>query len=135
MNFNHSVSKVFLAAVLAALPVAAGAACPVTSTTDVVAKITQAIEKSGGCREGALIAEACAFGDAKDMHVAGAAYQLCQSSIQGLSAEDAKTWAMLEKKCSDKYDTHNGTAYRSYAAYCRLNVAKLFADLYEPIDL
>ncbi len=110
-------------------------ACPVKATGgDLVERIAAAIGKSKTCDQAAKIAESCAFGDSKDLHIAAPADEFCRKTIKDLKPEDKTMWEALSQKCSDKYDTHQGTMYRSFAAFCRLNVTKLFAELYEPIE-
>ena len=40
----------------------------------------------------------------------------------------------LYEKCDAKYEGQSGTLYRSMNGFCRLEVSKLFSNLYTPVD-
>ena len=82
--------------------------------------------KGKRCGEAAAIAEKCQLGASGDVVIAGAASKICQGEH---AKADKPLYTQLAKRCAAKYAGKQGTMYQSFAAFCELDVARLFAQL------
>lgn len=108
------------------------AECPVPfGTENYLDKVADAITATKGCEQGVAVAEACELTDSGDQVIAGAARGKCENDfLSKLSSADQQTYIGLMTKCHDKYQDMQGTMYISFEAFCRLNVARLYSELY-----
>jgi len=101
--------------------------CPVDLDAD---KISAAIEGAGSCYTAAGIAESCAFGSSLDVQFVSSASTICERGFGSMTAADKRAYETLLGECSAKYENESGTLYRSMAAFCTLEVTRLFNSLY-----
>ena len=72
-----------------------------------------------------------AMGSSGDASIAGAARVKCEADfIKKAPKADFTTYQMLLQKCTDKYKDMQGTLYISANAFCHLQVAALFSELF-----
>jgi hypothetical protein len=108
--------------------------CPVKDGgDDYLDRVGVAVEATTSCETAASLAQACALGGSGDGFMVGFAEKKCGLDFrQKLSSADKRIYSRLLSRCAAKYKGMKGTAYISDAAFCRLQVARLFADLYSP---
>lgn len=108
--------------------------CPVSSDVDDYQdKVATAIKATENCGKAKEMAESCAFSSSVDMQIAVTAERKCGLDFwKKLSKTDIEHYNSLQGKCSEKYKDMEGTMYISAAAFCRLNVAALYSELYTP---
>ncbi len=46
-----------------------------------------------------------------------------------MSKKDEQTMVYLKNKCNEKYDSMDGSMYRSANAFCHLSIVELFVNL------
>jgi len=93
------------------------------------------IEQSPSCYEGVELARNCALGASGDYAIARTAQTKCTADFEKkLSRAEKRTYDSLIAKCDRKYAKMEGTMYISMAAHCRLNVSRLYSDLYSPAE-
>ena len=97
-------------------------------------KIINRIEASATCAEAAGVAESCGWGSSIDVHFAGSAIAVCEKDFQRISRADRQAYGRLNGQCEKKYEKEEGTMYRSFAAYCRLSVAKTYSSAFGPVE-
>lgn len=89
------------------------------------------VANSKTCYEASETASACAWGSSADVAITGAAIEVCaRDYADRISKTEQKMWEALAAQCSKKYEGQSGTLYISFAAFCRLDVTKLFSQLY-----
>lgn len=104
--------------------------CPVDfGKEDYLEKVADLAINSSSCWEASEIVNACALGASGDVYTVGAAIARCNKDIPVMSEKDETTFSYLNTKCNDKYDSMEGTMYRSMNAFCHLSVSSLFVDL------
>lgn len=93
------------------------------------------VGKAESCYKATKVAEACAMGSSIDVPIAAAATGVCEKDFkQKLTPADAKTYKSLIQKCVKKYANMQGTMYQAAEAFCVLDVAKLYSQLYTPAE-
>jgi hypothetical protein len=125
--------KLFFACFGLALSLNAFAAdCPVQFGTDgYLEKVSAAIKATKSCEEGAQVAEACALGASGDVATVPVAERKCGLDFwTKLSPAEKQIYNGLQAKCDAKYKNMQGTMYLSFNAFCRLQVARLYSELY-----
>lgn len=112
------------------------AECPVNiNVASYLDKVSAAIRATKSCDEGSTIAESCAMGSSGDTETAVVAERQCGLDFwKKLSKSDKKTYNDLQSKCDQKFKDKDGTMYMSANAFCRLNIAKLYSELYTPAE-
>ncbi len=112
------------------------AECTVQFSSDrYLNKVKDIILKSTSCEEGAHIAEACALGASGDLQTVPVAIEKCEIDFMTkLSTSDKVAYHNLQSKCFEKYETLNGSMYKSMAIFCSLQVSRLYSELYTPAD-
>jgi len=128
-----------LLALLTALPLATPAFaldCPVQAVgPSYIDDVNRAIKTAKTCEDGAQIAEACAMVSSGDAAIAPTAERKCGLDFwKKLTAADKKIYDGLQAKCAAKYKGMDGTMWISASAFCRLNVARLYSELYSRPD-
>lgn len=110
--------------------------CPVQiGNENYLDKVGSAIKATKSCEEGAAVAEACALGASGDSQIALVAERKCGLDFwTKLSNADKQTYNGLQSKCDNKYKNMQGTMYISFNAFCRLQVARLYSELYTPAE-
>ncbi len=94
-------------------------------------KVDKAISSSSSCYEAKAFAESCAMGSSIDLQIGHSAEKKCANDfLRKLSKVDKDIYQKLLKKCDEKYEKMQGTMYMSASAFCRLDVAALFSNLY-----
>ncbi len=130
-------SKLLLVAgMLVSLP-AMSAECPVDMAgNDYLERVEGNIRNATNCYEAASIAEACALGSGGDVFTVSAAIDVCLSHAGEMSAEDQASRAYLMQRCTETYQSREGSMYRSFMAFCHLSATQFFANLYgtESVD-
>ncbi len=93
------------------------------------------ITKAETCYAASDLAESCAWGSTADLATTSAAISVCARAYQDkLTTSDGLMLNALYEKCDAKYEGQSGTLYRSMNGFCRLEVSKLFSNLYTPVD-
>jgi hypothetical protein len=125
-----------LIALVASLSPAFALDCPVKDHDPTfIDRVGQAIKSAKSCGEGAEIAEACAFGASGDTAIAPVAERKCGLDFwQKLKPAERQVYNGLQAKCEAKYRDMDGTMYISAAAFCKLDVARLYSTLYSPAE-
>jgi hypothetical protein len=110
--------------------------CPVQFGDDnYLDKVGAAIQATKTCEEGAAMAESCALGASGDAYIAPIAERKCGLDFwTKLSSADRQTYNGLQTKCANKYKNMQGTMYISFNAFCHLQVARLYSELYTRAD-
>lgn len=104
--------------------------CPVEfGKDDFLEKVATLATEANSCWEASEIVSACAISASGDVYTVGAAIARCNKDIPAMSKKDQETYSYLKNKCNEKYDSMEGTMYRSMNAFCHLSVSKLFVDL------
>ena len=108
--------------------------CPVKYDEEgYVDKVATAIHATSSCIQASELAEACSLGASGDLFIAVAAERKCGLDFWNkLSNKDKEIYNQLQAKCNKKYENKDGSMYISFKAFCRLEVAKLYSDLYTP---
>lgn len=100
-----------------------------------VESITTAIEQADTCEQGIDIARQCAFGSTADVTFVQIASEQCLEDIAPLTCNQQTTLDDLVQQCSDKYAEFDGTMFRSFSAFCQLEVIEGFhSALSTPIN-
>ena len=92
------------------------------------------IQEAGICLEAAHRAEQCAWASSMDVPTTAAAQAVCESEYTLSNQSDSDMYGLLMMRCREKYAPYDGTMYRSLEAFCRLDVAKLFNELFTPLE-
>jgi hypothetical protein len=92
--------------------------------------ISGAIEGAGSCYTATGIAEACAYGSSLDVQFVASATAICDRGFGAMTAAHKAAYESLLGQCGAKYENESGTLYRSMAAFCTLEVVRLFNHLY-----
>lgn len=109
-------------------------ACPINAQEENYTKLVgAAIRASETCETGVAIAQSCAFQSSLDSDFTVVAERKCGLDFwKKLTPDDIKHYNALQDKCNSKYDGMLGQMYNSFAAFCRLNVARLYSEVYSP---
>ena len=103
--------------------------CPVNfNDTNFAGKVSALATKSASCSEASEIVTACALGNNQDIQTVAAAITRCNKGVK-MTATDKQVYTYLNNKCSDKYDSLEGSMYGSMSAFCNLSVTTLFTNL------
>ncbi|ANV92073.1 hypothetical protein AWQ24_14940 (plasmid) [Picosynechococcus sp. PCC 8807] len=98
--------------------------------------IVTSIEQADTCEQGINIARQCAFGSTADVMFVNLASEKCLTEIAPLTCNQQTALDDLRQQCRDKYAEFEGTIYRSFAAFCELEVIEAFhSALSDPIDM
>jgi len=104
--------------------------CPVEfGSEDYLDKVAQLATNSSSCYEASEVVSACALGASGDVIMVAAALNRCERDMPVMSEKDQQTISYLKTKCNDKYDSMDGSMYRSMKAFCHLSVTTLYVDL------
>ncbi|MFA6236739.1 MAG: hypothetical protein WC635_05370 [Bacteriovorax sp.] len=103
--------------------------CPVEFGQDYLEKVATLATEAESCYEASAIVNACALGASGDVYTVAFAIARCEKDIPQMSKKDLETFSYLKTKCNEKYDSMDGTLYRSMNAFCHLSVTELFVDL------
>ncbi|MBC7538955.1 MAG: hypothetical protein H7281_09045 [Bacteriovorax sp.] len=104
--------------------------CPIEfGTEDYLGKVADIATNATSCYEASEVVSACALGASGDVYTVSAAIERCSKDIPEMSTKDTETYNYLGSKCNGKYDSMEGSMYRSMNAFCHLSVTKLFVDL------
>ena len=108
--------------------------CPVTDFDEkYMTNVIDAVEKATSCYEAADIAESCAMGSSMDVAITQPAIKICAADFStelGKNANDLNAYNKLQDRCEQKYRNMQGTMYRSAAAFCTLDINRLYSLLY-----
>ena len=115
-----------------AAPPPAQAECPVADWD--LDTIQAAIAQATSCPAAIAISRACAFGSGADVLTAGLAGERCLADLEPLEAGDRATLARLLQACGEKYADQDGTMFRSFAAFCQLEVIEGFHGALTPFE-
>lgn len=85
--------------------------------------IIEQISKHTQCSQAVEIAWACAWGSSADTKIVASAANICESELEKNkpSTKLLSLLAEMQSTCREKYDTLEGTMYRSQHAFCYLN--------------
>lgn len=114
--------------------VTASAAAVATECTSDLDKLLESIQKAESCYDAAKLAKDCAWGSSADVHLAGAASEVCAKDFASINKQDQKTKANMEKRCSEKYDKAQGSLAQSMRAHCYLGISQFWSVIYSPIE-
>ncbi len=87
------------------------------------------------CSDAADLARACAWGSSLDVGTVAAAEEVCYLEMakqRGLTRTFFAMLERLEKDCDKKYESEDGTLYRSLHAYCRLDALEWLVNRLVP---
>lgn len=125
-------NRIFLAAIMLALSVAASVAkddskkeqCPTLDARE----IEDMLRKASSCQRAVAVFEICQFGSSGDVGLGAAVTEKCEADFLGkLSAAQRRAYDGEQKRCSRKYLNKSGTMYRSFEAFCRAYVARNYS--------
>jgi len=110
--------------------------CPAQIGDDnYIDKVAAAIKATDSCEGGSQMAEACSLGASGDAPITQVAQVKCEGDfMKKLTKADVQTYNNLQTKCESKYKNMQGTMYISMASFCRLQVARLYSELYTPAE-
>lgn len=131
------MKKIFLAVIVCFSAVQSFAVdCPVQfGEENYLDKVVAAIKSTKSCLEAADVAEACALGASGDVEIAPVAERKCGLDFwKKLSSQEKSIYGKLQSKCDVKFGKMQGTMYLSASSFCKLNVAKLYSELYTPAE-
>lgn len=109
--------------------------CPVDfGQDDYLEKVADLATNASSCYEASEIVDACALGASGDVYTVGAAIDRCQKDFPVMTPEYQQNFSFLNNKCTEKYESMEGTLYLSMNAFCHLSVSKLFNELLSPVE-
>ena len=82
------------------------------------------------CFEAAQIAERCAWGSRVDQGIAGSAIKVCTKNSKNWSQKHQLMHSTLQTDCEFAYGDMAYSENAAMAAFCALDVSKLFNELY-----
>lgn len=107
---------------LGAGPARAGVCLGKSMTLDQTA---DAISAMPGCDRAMKLFEACEYGTSGDIHLGAAVEKKCGADfLTRLTAPQKLSYQREMRICDRKYQSENGTMYRSFTAFCRAEVAQ-----------
>ena len=110
---------------LSAGPARAGVCLDKSMTLD---ETVEAINATPGCDRAMKLFEACEYGTSGDIHLGAAVEKKCEADfLNRLTAPQKLTYQREMRICDRKYESENGTMYRSFTAFCRAEVAQRYA--------
>ena len=95
--------------------------------------VIAAVQKAGSCYEAATVAESCAMGSSMDVGITQPAIEKCSKDFMAKLSKnkiDLSAYNRLLKRCGDKYAKMEGTMYRSAAAFCVLDINRVYSGVY-----
>jgi hypothetical protein len=106
--------------------------CPVKiGSPSYMSDVIKAVNAANGCYSASQVAQSCAMGSSGDGSIAGAARVKCEADfVKKAPKADLATYQALLQKCTNKYKNMQGTMYISMNAFCHLQVAALFSELF-----
>jgi len=111
---------------LAAFPVQAQKQeeCPAADRT----KVPDLLRNAPSCERSMKVFEACAYGASGDVELGAAVVERCeQDFLSKLSRKQKASYDRDQKRCARKYVKKSGTMYRSFEAFCSVEVARKLA--------
>ncbi len=130
--------KRFLLVSILSLAAASASAveCPFQPTEEnYLERAAVAVAATKTCEEGAMLAEACALGKKGDELLAQAAERKCAGDFMPkLSTAEKRIYVALQLKCDKKYKTSDTLIFSIFKAFCHLQVARLYSELYTPAE-
>jgi hypothetical protein len=81
------------------------------------------------CAEASKLAQACALGSSIDVHIAGAAGEVCLKEGGKLSKSDSILLKTMRARCVKAYSNQQGTIYRSINSFCQLSAIEFVVNL------
>jgi len=123
-----AVLSVLLAVVLSNAGTDAHAmVCMETSLTSDEA--VDAINKQTTCERAMKVFRDCQSGASGDVELGAAVEKKCEADfLPGLNAAQQQAYKREMRVCDQKYRNKSGTMYVSFAAFCRAEVAKRYAQ-------
>ena len=107
---------------LSAGPALAGVCLDKSMTLD---ETVEAINATPGCDRAMKLFEACEYGTSGDIHLGAAVEKKCEADfLTRLTAPQKLSYQREMRICDRKYQSENGTMYRSFTAFCRAEVAQ-----------
>jgi hypothetical protein len=81
-----------------------------------------------GCDRAMKLFEVCEYGTSGDIHLGAAVEKKCEADfLTRLTAPQKLSYQREMRICDRKYQSENGTMYRSFTAFCRAEVAQRHA--------
>ena len=108
-----------------ALALMVAAAAPGLAAECPPAEAEAVIRRAASCAAAVSAYESCIVGSSFDVPLAAIAIDICESAFKSkLAAPQRKSYERRMDQCERKYERQSGSMYRSYAATCRVEVAK-----------
>jgi hypothetical protein len=122
--WGEAMSRCLLRAIsLAALATAPAAAqdCPTRDG----GKILELLDQTPTCAESRALFEACSYGASADVGLGEVVIRKCEGDfLTKLSKSQRQAYDQKQKRCARKYQSQSGTMYRSFEAFCSVNLAR-----------
>lgn len=128
------VSLVFALGSLVLSSISFATECPSQwGNDDFNEKVSAAIKKATDCNDGVQIAYSCGMGNSNDPIIFSVAEQKCFNTFKKKKTEVA-LFQSIASRCEKKYSNAQGTMYRSFGAACRVEAAKIVANVNSPLE-
>jgi hypothetical protein len=124
------IAKSILAGMAVILSFGAGPACALVCLGKSMSldETIDAINATSGCDRAMKLFEACQYGTSGDIHLGAAVEKKCEADfLKRLKAPQQLSYQREMRICDRKYENEDGTMYRSFAAFCRAEVAQRYA--------
>lgn len=118
--------------ILVSAPALAQDSCPVPGGD--AEKIVAAINGASSCWSAVSLTRSCSFGTGVDIGLTSAAITLCEKDFAKITRSERAMYTHLTRRCEKKYARERGSMYRAAAAFCRMDVAATFSNVYGPIE-
>jgi hypothetical protein len=123
-----AVLSAFLAIVLSnpGTPAHAMVCMETSMTSD---EVVDAINKQTSCESAMKVFRDCQSGASGDVELGAAVERKCEADfLPGLNTAQQQAYKREMRACDQKYRNKSGTMYVSFAAFCRAEVAKRYAQ-------
>jgi hypothetical protein len=92
-------------------------------------EIRQLLVRSTTCEGSLALFKACSFGAGGDIELSQVVVKKCEGDfLTKLSTSQRRKYDREQKRCVSKYQSHSGTMYRSFEAFCSANLAQTYSQ-------
>lgn len=125
MRFGLGMAVLAFVVSAAESPASAAVCMDKSMTQD---EIIAAIDAAPGCDRAMKIFEDCEYGASGDVLLGAAVEKKCEADFMPrLTAATKKAYQHQMSVCDRKYANQDGTMYRSFAAFCRAEIAQRYS--------
>ena len=126
MRFRPSMAVLAVVLSFSGAPPALATVCLGKSMT--LDEMVDAIKATPGCEPAMKMFEDCELGSSGDIRLGAAVEKKCERDfLDHLGAAQKQAYQRKMRACDRKYQNESGTMYRSFAAFCRAEVAQRYS--------